>query len=283
MLVIGEATQLREMISYWRKEGDSIGLVPTMGFLHEGHLSLVSAARKQNKKVIVSIFVNPLQFGPNEDFDTYPRNAERDVELLDKAGCDVIFMPDARTFYGNSFQSHVEVENLSKILIGEFRPGHFRGVTTVCAKLFNIVMPDRVYFGQKDFQQVAVIRQMVHDLNFPLEINMLPIVREPSGLAMSSRNALLTSEQKQQATALSAAVKTGNETFENGVHDARLIEAAARKVIEQHAPGFTIAYVVVVDAKTLSLVLDKAKDSDVLLVEAYADKVRLYDNIVLSN
>jgi pantoate--beta-alanine ligase len=185
--------------------GEPVGLVPTMGFLHEGHLSLVRAARSECSGVIVSIFVNPAQFGPNEDLAAYPRDLRRDLELLEKAGADLVWTPTAEIVYPPGFQTWINVEEVTQPLEGGMRPGHFRGVTTVVAKLFNAVQPHKAYFGQKDAQQAVVIRQMARDLNFPLEISVLPIVREPDGLAMSSRNVYLTPDERRAATVLSRA------------------------------------------------------------------------------
>ncbi|HNT30602.1 MAG TPA: pantoate--beta-alanine ligase, partial [bacterium] len=196
MLVLDSVENVQEMIRMWRKDGDVIGFVPTMGFLHDGHLSLVRAAKSQCERAVVSIFVNPTQFGPGEDLDAYPRDMEHDVALLEKEGVDLVFAPKPETMYARDHSTVVIVQGLSHVLAGEHRPTHFAGVTSVVAKLFNIVRPDKSYFGQKDFQQVKIIERMVRDLNFRTQVIMMPIVREPDGLAMSSRNTYLTPEQR---------------------------------------------------------------------------------------
>src|SRR5215203_7007165 len=210
---------------------DTVGFVPTMGFLHQGHISLVELARKENSIVAVSIFVNPTQFGPNEDFSRYPRDAERDLALLKDAGVDWVFMPDVEEIYPQGFSTYVEVEEITRRLEGEMRPGHFRGVATVVAKLFHIVQPTRAYFGPKDAQQVAVTRKMVRDLAFPLEIIVGPTLREPDGLAMSSRNVYLNAEEREAALCLSRALNTARFVWQVGERRGDVIREAMQEVL----------------------------------------------------
>src|SRR5512138_2959593 len=211
---------LSDLRSARRSFAGTVGLVPTMGFLHEGHLSLVRRARQECDHIVVSIFVNPTQFGPQEDLSKYPRDLDRDLSLLRPLGVDLVWMPSAEVMYPQGYQTWVEVERITRPLEGARRPGHFRGVTTVVAKLFTAVQPDRAYFGQKDAQQAAVIRQITRDLNFPIEIVVCPIVREPDGLAMSSRNVYLDPEQRKAATVLYRSLRTAREAYDNGERDA---------------------------------------------------------------
>ncbi|HET8587408.1 MAG TPA: pantoate--beta-alanine ligase [Candidatus Limnocylindria bacterium] len=233
---------VRARLGEERRAGRSVGLVPTMGAFHEGHLSLMRAARAENDVVLVSLFVNPTQFGPGEDLDRYPRDVARDLELADGMGADVLFVPAPEEMYPPGFQTWVEVEDLGSALEGAVRPGHFRGVATVCLKLFNIVQPDRAYFGQKDAQQVAVLRRMLRDLDLPLELRVLPIVRDPDGLALSSRNAYLSHAQRAAALALPRALAAGYRAWQAGDDPVR---AAAR--ILGSAGGVDVDYVAVAD------------------------------------
>ncbi len=210
----------------------TVGLVPTMGYLHEGHLSLTRRAKAECKHVAVSIFVNPTQFAPTDDLSKYPRDLDRDLRLLDSVGVDLVWTPTPDVMYPPNFQTWVEVEEMTRPLEGSMRPGHFRGVTTVVAKLFNAVQPTKAYFGHKDAQQAAVIRQMVTDLNFPLEIVICPIVREPDGLAMSSRNVYLNAEQRKAATVLFRALSAAKTEFEKGERDAEKLRRKMKEVIE---------------------------------------------------
>ena len=216
MKILKTVAEVRETIKSWRKEGFSIGFVPTMGYLHEGHQSLIKKAHEQNDKVIVSVFVNPMQFGPNEDFESYPRDIERDSKICEEAGGNVIFNPEISEMYDEYFSSFVNMDTLPNGLCGKSRPIHFKGVCTVVAKLFNIVTPDRAYFGQKDAQQLAIIKRMVSDLNFDIEIIGCPIIREDDGLAKSSRNTYLNPEERQAAVVLSKALNLGRELVEKG-------------------------------------------------------------------
>jgi len=256
----------------------TVGLVPTMGFLHEGHLSLIRRAREECDHVVVSIFVNPTQFGANEDLSKYPRDLDRDLKLIEPL-TDLVWMPTAEIMYPQGYQTWVEVEAITRPLEGTMRPGHFKGVTTVVAKLFNGVQPHKAYFGQKDAQQVAVIRQMVKDLNFPLEIVVCPIVREPDGLAMSSRNVYLDPEQRKAATVLFRSLSAANDLFENGERDAEKI----RELMKEMLRGCTLAevqYVSCADYDTLEE-LDEIKGKALLSMAVFIGKTRLIDNFVL--
>jgi pantoate--beta-alanine ligase len=259
--------------------GQRLSLVPTMGALHQGHLSLVRAAKTQSDFVIVSIFVNPLQFGPTEDLAKYPRTFDRDQDLLEKEGVDLIFAPSVAEMYPTTAVTYVNVEGLSDRLDGQSRPGHFRGVTTVVSKLFHIVAPDLAVFGQKDAAQVAIIRRMVRDLNIPVEIVVAPIVREPDGLAMSSRNAYLDPQQRQQALVLSRVLHRVQEKFQQGERSAAQLVAAGRQVLAEE-PSVRIDYLSVVDPESLEPVPDIKRDA-LFAVAAYVGTTRLIDNLVL--
>ena len=224
--------EVRTLVKSWKKEGNTVGLVPTMGYLHEGHGSLISRAREENDKVVVSIFVNPMQFGPGEDLESYPRDLEKDSAYCESLGADLIFHPEPSEMYTEGFCSYVDMSVLTEELCGLSRPVHFRGVCTVVNKLFNIVQPDRAYFGQKDAQQLAVIKRMVEDLNMDLQIIGCPIVREEDGLAKSSRNTYLSAKERQAALVLSRAVKCGQELVEAGETDAKQIVAQMKALIE---------------------------------------------------
>ncbi len=262
-----------------RQSGKRIGLVPTMGALHQGHLSLVRAAQAQSGFVAVSIFVNPLQFGPTEDFSKYPRTFERDRELLEQEGVDVIFAPSSAEMYPQGSVTYVHVEGLSERLDGKSRPGHFRGVTTVVAKLFHVLEPDVAFFGQKDAAQLAVIRRMVRDLNMPVDIVGCPIIREADGLAMSSRNAYLNPEQRQQALVLHRSLEEVQKRFALGERStARLIEAG-KQVLHQE-PAVRLDYFEVANPDTLEPV-ETVAHSSLVAVAAYVGNTRLIDNIIL--
>lgn len=256
-----------------------IGLVPTMGYLHEGHLSLVRRAAQECASVVVSIFVNPTQFGPSEDLSAYPRDMERDLRLLEPLGVNLVWMPTPEIMYPDGYQTWVEVEALTGFLEGAQRPGHFRGVTTVVAKLFNGVQPAKAYFGQKDAQQVAVIRQMARDLNFPLEIVVCPIVREPDGLAMSSRNAYLNPEQRQAATVLYRALNAAKDAYDLGERDGEPLRALMRQTIAAE-PLAQMQYVSCADYDTLEE-LEKITGKALLSMAVFVGKTRLIDNFVL--
>ena len=258
---------------------EPVGLVPTMGYLHEGHLSLVQRAKEECASVVVSIFVNPTQFGPNEDLAAYPRDMERDLRLLDSLGVNLVWTPTPEIMYPGGYQTWVQVEALAKPLEGAQRPGHFRGVATVVAKLFNGVQPVKAYFGQKDAQQVAVIRQMTRDLNFPIEIVVCPTVREPDGLAMSSRNAYLGPEQRQAATVLYRALSAAREAYESGERDAEKLRALMRATIAAE-PLAKMQYVSCADYDTLEE-LDQVTGKALLSMAVFVGKTRLIDNFVL--
>jgi pantoate--beta-alanine ligase len=255
------------------------GFVPTMGYLHEGHLSLVRRARAENDRVAVSIFVNPTQFGPHEDYARYPRDLERDLRLLEPLGVDLVFVPSVEEMYPPGFQTWVIVEEVSRPLEGASRPGHFRGVATVVAKLFNILQPDRAYFGQKDAQQTVVIRRMVQDLNIPVEIVICPTVREPDGLAMSSRNTYLNPEERRAATVLFRALQAAKARYEAGERDAERLREAMREVIRAE-PLARIDYVSVAHPETLQE-LERVEGPALLSLAVYIGTTRLIDNLML--
>jgi pantoate--beta-alanine ligase len=278
MEVITNPGQMQTLMLSLKKQGKKIGFVPTMGYLHEGHLSLIRCSKKENDITVVSIFVNPIQFGANEDFGRYPRDFERDKSLCEKENVNYIFYPSYEEMYPDGFQTYAEVVELSKGLCGDFRPGHFKGVATVVAKLFNIVCPDNAYFGKKDFQQLKVIQKMVKDLNFPVNVVGCPVVREPDGLAMSSRNKYLSDKERESALYISQALFEAKRIFEDGITDANLIKERARQIISQAKHLKEIQYVEIVDSNTLKPV-DKVKKSDVLAVAVYIGNTRLIDNI----
>lgn len=274
MQVTKTVEETRKQIKQWKKEGKTIGLVPTMGFLHEGHASLIRKCREQNDIVVVSDFVNPTQFGPNEDLEAYPRDFERDSKLCESLGADLIFAPSPEDMYHDP-HAFVSIDTLSETLCGKTRPIHFKGVCTVVTKLFHIVAPDRAYFGEKDAQQLAIIRKMVKDLNFDIEIVGCPIVREEDGLAKSSRNTYLNDKERQAALCLSRAVKTGKEVIYTGA-DAKEVLNPMKAIIEAE-PLARIDYVMMVDALTMQPI-EKA-DRDVLVaIAVYIGKTRLIDN-----
>ncbi len=257
-----------------------LGLVPTMGYLHEGHLSLARKAREECKSVAVSIFVNPTQFGPNEDLSKYPRDLERDLQMLESVGVDLVWTPTPEIMYPPGYQTWVEVENITRPLEGAQRPGHFRGVTTVVAKLFNAVQPQRAYFGQKDAQQAAVIRQMTADLNFPIEIVVCPIVREPDGLAMSSRNVYLDPAQRQAATVLYRSLNAARAAFDKGERDASKLRRIVQETVASE-PLAQLQYVSCADYDTLQEMNWIGGRKALLSMAVFFGKTRLIDNLVL--
>jgi len=257
-----------------------VGLVPTMGYLHEGHLSLIRAAKAKCKSVVVSIFVNPTQFGPNEDLAKYPRDLQRDLKLIEPLGVDLVWTPTVDVMYPNGFQTWVEVDTLTKRLEGEMRPGHFKGVTTVVAKLFNAVQPQKAYFGQKDAQQAAVIRRMTQDLNFPIEIVVCPTVREKDGLAMSSRNRYLEGEDRKAALVLFRALSAAKEVYEAGERNAEELRRKMKEVISAE-PRAQMQYISCADYDTLEE-LETVKGKTLLSMAVLIGKTRLIDNFVLS-
>lgn len=256
----------------------TVGLVPTMGYLHEGHLSLIRRARQECGHVAVSIFVNPTQFGPQEDLAKYPRDLERDSRLIEPY-TDLLWTPTAEMMYPPGYQTWVEVERMTQPLEGAMRPGHFRGVTTIVAKLFNAIQPDKAYFGQKDAQQAAVIRQMVRDLNFPLEVVVSPIIREPDGLAMSSRNVYLDPEQRKAATVLYRALSAAKEAYENGERDADQLRQAMKDVLASE-PLAQVQYVSCAEYDSLEE-LQTVTGKTLLSMAVFVGKTRLIDNFVL--
>lgn len=274
MKVTATIKETREQIRAWKKEGYTVGLVPTMGYLHEGHGSLIKKCREENDKVVVSVFVNPTQFGPNEDLEDYPRDFRRDCELCESIGADLIFHPEPEEMYQDAC-AYVHIDTLSATLCGKTRPIHFKGVCTVVSKLFNIVTPDNAYFGQKDAQQLAIIRKMVKDLNFDIRIVGCPIVREADGLAKSSRNTYLSPEEREAALCLSRSVKKGQEVIAKGCASAQVLEEMYNVI--QAEPLAKIDYISVVDALTMQPV--ETVDRDVLVAMAvYIGKTRLIDN-----
>ena len=278
MKIVGTVKEVREQVKEWKKQGLSVGFVPTMGYLHEGHKSLMDAARKGNDKVVVSIFVNPMQFGPTEDLATYPRDLDHDAALCESAGVDLIFHPEAEEMYEKDFCSFVDMTGLTEGLCGKTRPIHFRGVCTVVNKLFNIVTPDHAYFGQKDGQQLAVINRMVRDLNMDIEIVGCPIVREEDGLAKSSRNTYLSKDERKAALILSKAVKLGEDMAKAGEKDTDKIVSEMIKLIETE-PMAKIDYVQALDAVSVKPV--KEMTAPVLVAMAvYIGKTRLIDNFI---
>lgn len=256
-----------------------IGLVPTMGYLHDGHLSLVRAAREQNAGVVASIFVNPTQFGPNEDFTTYPRDLPRDLALLESAGVDLVFAPEVEELYPAGFSTFVDVGPVAERLEGAARPGHFRGVATVVAKLFNIVQPDRAYFGQKDAQQCVVIRKLVADLAIPLEVVVCPTVRESDGLALSSRNVYLNAEERQAAPVLSRALFAARDRWQRGERSGDALRELVREVVATE-PLVRLEYVSVADSTSLDE-LDTVERAAIISLAARLGRARLIDNVVL--
>ena len=279
MKIISSAAEMAAYSKAEQRGGRRVGFVPTMGALHEGHLSLVRAAREQCDVAVVSIFVNPTQFGPNEDLDSYPRSFEQDKSMLQGERVDAIFYPSVEEMYPAGATTWVTVEGLSEKLDGRSRPGHFRGVTTVVSKLFNIVQPQLAFFGQKDAAQVAIIRKMVRDLNFGVQIVVCPIVREKDGLAMSSRNAYLSEQERKQALALSWALKCVQSLAEQGEIDASRLIEAGKKVIAQE-PTIRLDYFESVDPNTLDPVADVAGGA-LIAVAAYVGKTRLIDNVLV--
>jgi pantoate--beta-alanine ligase len=279
MLVCKRISEVREVLQGQREKGSRIALVPTMGYLHRGHLTLVEQAKRDGAFVVMSIFVNPLQFGPNEDFSRYPRDLERDAKLAEEAGVDLIFNPEVEEMYPSKNLTTVEVGELGESLCGASRPGHFRGVTTVVSKLFHIVQPDRAYFGQKDYQQYLIIRQMVRDLNFPIQVIPVPIVRESDGLALSSRNVYLSSEQRQEALVLNRSLKEAESWIRNGEWSAEVIEKRIKEKIQSKSSG-KIDYVEIRSAENLER-SSQIKDSVVIALAVRFGTTRLIDNLIV--
>ena len=279
MKIITTISQMHQHADRLRDQGDRIGFVPTMGFLHEGHLSLMRRAREDNHALAVSIFVNPTQFGPGEDFQSYPRDLERDASLCREVGCDILFTPSAEEMYPQGSVTTVSVSTLTKHLCGASRPGHFDGVTTVVTKLLNIVKPHRAYFGLKDYQQYRVLWRMARDLNLDIDIVGLPTVREPDGLAMSSRNAYLDTEERASALSLSRSLELAREMVRDGTRDPAAIEERVREAISSQ-PHTRIDYVQVVDAEELTPVTS-LEGRALLAMAVFVGNARLIDNTLL--
>lgn len=279
MEIAVKIAEVRAQVKAWQKEGLTVGLVPTMGYLHEGHASLVDKAVSMCDRVVASVFVNPTQFAPGEDLETYPRDFERDCALLESHGCDLVFHPEVGEMYEADAATYVEIlSDMPKQLCGKTRPTHFRGVCTVVAKLFNIVKPDKAFFGQKDAQQLAIIRRMVRDMSYDIEIVGCPIIREEDGLAKSSRNTYLNEEERQAALVLSQSIFLGQKLVEEGERDADKIVAAMKAYIEAEALA-RIDYVSAVDAVTMSPVT-KIEGAVLVAMAVYIGKTRLIDNFI---
>ena len=279
MKVVKTIQEVRAQVQEWRKEGLTVGLVPTMGYLHEGHQSLIRKSVSENDRTVVSVFVNPIQFGPNEDLEAYPRDLNRDMKAVEEAGGDLIFHPEPSEMYPGHFTSFIDTTETTELLCGAVRPIHFRGVCTVVGKLFNIVLPDKAYFGQKDAQQLATIRRFVRDLNFPVEIVACPIVREDDGLAKSSRNTYLNPQERQAALILSKSLKLGKAAIEQGERSAQRIIDIIRQNL-QTEPLARIDYVEVVDFENIQRV-ETIQGETLVAIAVYIGKTRLIDNFII--
>jgi pantoate--beta-alanine ligase len=269
--------EVKQKVRDWKKSGLKVGFVPTMGYLHEGHLSLVREARKRTDRVVVSIFVNPTQFGPNEDYQVYPRDFDRDRELLSKEGVDLIFYPSVEVMYPEGYKTYVEVKDLQDRLCGRSRPGHFRGVCTVVLKLFNIVQPEEAFFGWKDAQQVIILQKMVEDLNLSVKIVPLPLVRDDDGLALSSRNTYLSPEERKAALVLSRSLDLAAELIKSGEKRAEVIKNRMLELIQQE-PRARVDYVEIVDLRTLEP-LEQVQDNTLIALAVFIGRTRLIDNL----
>lgn len=278
MKIINNIKEIRKQVKGWKNDGLSIALVPTMGYLHEGHESLIKKASEDNDKVIVSIFVNPMQFGINEDLSTYPRNIDRDSDICEKNGASLIFNPSVEEMYTDGFSTFVDLNNLTSGLCGKSRPTHFRGVCTVVSKLFNIVNPDKAYFGQKDAQQLSIIKQMVTDLNFDIEIVSCPIVREADGLAKSSRNTYLNKEERQASTIINKSLKKAKTLIKSGERDSKHVIDFIKNEINKE-PLAKIDYVSIVDNNTIKNI-KTIEDGSLIAVAVFIGNTRLIDNFI---
>ena len=276
MKILGTVNEVRQIVKEWKAEGLSVGFVPTMGYLHEGHKSLIEKAVEENDMVVVSVFVNPIQFGPKEDLASYPRDIERDSKLCEDAGANIIFHPEKEEMYFDDFCTHVDIEGLSDGLCGKSRPIHFRGVCTVVSKLFNIVNPHRAYFGEKDAQQLAIIKRMVRDLNFDIEVIGCPIIREEDGLAKSSRNTYLNDEERKAATILNKSLLLGKKALEDGERDSKKIVDIITNNINTESLA-KIDYIEIVDSLSMKEV-DIINKSVLVAMAVYIGKTRLIDN-----
>lgn len=280
MKVVKTVKEVRDIVAQWRKEGLTVGLVPTMGYLHEGHQSLIRKSAEQNDRTVVSVFVNPIQFGPTEDLEAYPRDLERDKKAVEEAGGDLIFNPEPEEMYPQHFTSFIDTTETTELLCGAVRPIHFRGVCTVVGKLFNIVTPDRAYFGQKDAQQLATIRRFVRDLNFGIEIIPCPIVREDDGLAKSSRNTYLNAEERKAALILSQSLRKGQDAIADGETSAEKIKDIISKSLSSE-PLARIDYVEVVDFENIQRV-EKIHGETLVAIAVYIGRTRLIDNFIVN-
>lgn len=280
MKVVKTIKEVREIVSSWRRDGLTVGLVPTMGYLHEGHQSLISKSVSENDRTVVSVFVNPIQFGPNEDLEAYPRDLKRDMEAVESVGGDLIFNPEPAEMYPSHFTSFIDTTETTELLCGAVRPVHFRGVCTVVGKLFNIVTPDRAYFGQKDAQQLATIRRFVRDLNFGLEIVPCPIVREADGLAKSSRNTYLSPAERKAALILSKSLALGKKAVDEGERDASKVVSIITESL-QTEPLARIDYVEVVDFENIQRV-ETISGETLVAIAVYIGKTRLIDNFIVN-
>lgn len=280
MKVVKTIKEVREIVSSWRRDGLTVGLVPTMGYLHEGHQSLISKSVSENDRTVVSVFVNPIQFGPNEDLEAYPRDLKRDMEAVEAVGGYLIFNPEPAEMYPSHFTSFIDTTETTELLCGAVRPVHFRGVCTVVGKLFNIVTPDRAYFGQKDAQQLATIRRFVRDLNFGLEIVPCPIVREADGLAKSSRNTYLSPAERKAALILSKSLALGKKAVYEGERDASKVVSIITESL-QTEPLARIDYVEVVDFENIQRV-ETISGETLVAIAVYIGKTRLIDNFIVN-
>ncbi|MDO4216061.1 MAG: pantoate--beta-alanine ligase [Bacteroidales bacterium] len=278
MKVVKTIKEVREQVNAWRKEGLTVGLVPTMGYLHEGHQSLIRKSVEQNDRTVVSVFVNPIQFGPNEDLEAYPRDLNRDMQAVEEAGGNLIFNPEPSEMYPSHFTSFIDTTETTELLCGAVRPIHFRGVCTVVGKLFNIVKPDRAYFGQKDAQQLATIRRFVRDLDFDIEIVPCPIIREEDGLAKSSRNTYLNPAERQAALILSKSLKLGQQAIDAGERNAETIINIIKTNLKTE-PLARVDYVEVVDFANIQRV-EKIEGETLVAIAVYIGKTRLIDNFI---
>ena len=280
MKVVKTIKEVREIVSSWRRDGLTVGLVPTMGYLHEGHQSLISKSVSENDRTVVSVFVNPIQFGPNEDLEAYPRDLKRDMEAVEAVGGDLIFNPEPAEMYPSHFTSFIDTTETTELLCGAVRPVHFRGVCTVVGKLFNIVTPDRAYFGQKDAQQLATIRRFVRDLNFGLEIVPCPLVREADGLAKSSRNTYLSPAERKAALILSKSLALGKKAVDEGERDASKVVSIITESL-QTEPLARIDYVEVVDFENIQRV-ETISGETLVAIAVYIGKTRLIDDFIVN-
>ncbi|MDU2491049.1 MAG: pantoate--beta-alanine ligase [Clostridium celatum] len=276
MRVVEKVNDVRSLVKEWKAKGLKVGFVPTMGYLHEGHESLIRKASEENDRVVVSIFVNPIQFGPKEDLSTYPRDLDRDSKLCERLGADIIFHPENEEMYFKDFSTFVDMSGLTAGLCGKSRPNHFRGVCTVVTKLFNIVSPDRAYFGEKDAQQLAVIKRMVRDLNIDIEIIGCPIVREKDGLAKSSRNTYLSIEERKAATILNKSLMLSKEKIQLGERNSEVIIEIIKEIINSEKLA-RVDYIEIVDSLSMERV-ERIEKSVLVAIAVFIGKTRLIDN-----